>query len=83
MSDQQKATVLERILAYSSITIIVIAVASFLTTLVVALAAGPKALEQGLWQIVAAISYIALPIGFLLLITLLIINFRRRGKEKQ
>lgn len=82
MSDQQKATVLERILAYSSVTIIVIAIASFLTTLVVALAGGREVLAEGLWQVVTAISYIGLPVGFLLLIVLLIINFRRRGKEK-
>lgn len=82
MSEQQKSSVLERILAYASVTIIVIAVLSFLTTLIVALAGGREVLAEGLWQVVTAISYIGLPIGFLLLIILLIMNFSRRGKGK-
>lgn len=82
MSEQQQSSVLEKILAYTSVSIIVIAVGAYLTTLVVAMAAGREVLADGLWQIVTFISYIGLPIGFVLLITLLIMNFSRRGREK-
>lgn len=82
MSEQQQSSVLEKILAYTSVSIIVIAVGAYLTTLVVAMAAGREVLADGLWQVVTFISYIGLPIGFVLLITLLIMNFSRRGREK-
>lgn len=82
MSEQQQSSVLEKILAYTSVSIIVIAVGAYLTTLIVAMAAGREVLADGLWQIVTFISYIGLPIGFVLLITLLIMNFSRRGREK-
>ncbi len=82
MSDQQKPWVIEKILAYSSISIIVIAVISYITTLIVAMAAGSEVLAEGLWQVVTFIAYVGLPVGFALLITLLIINFSRRGREK-
>jgi len=82
MSAQQKNSILEKALAYTSVSIIVIAVASYLTTLVVAMVAGREALASGLWQFVTVVAYVGLPIGFLLLIALLIINFSRRGREK-
>jgi len=82
MSAQQKHSVLERILAYASVTIIVVAVASYLTTLIVAMVADREVLAEGIWQVVTIISYYGLPIGLLLLIVLLIINYTRRGKEK-
>ncbi len=82
MSTQQKPGVVEKILAYSSISIIAIAVASYLTTLIVAMVAGRKVLADGLWQVVTFIAYVGLPVGFVLLITLLIVNFSRRGREK-
>lgn len=81
MSNQEKHSVLERILAYAAVSIIVIAVASFITTLIVAMVAGREVLAQGMWQVVTFISYVGLPVGFLLVITLLIMNFRRRGRE--
>lgn len=82
MSDQQKPWVIEKILAYSSISIIVVAVVSYISTLIVAMAAGRDALAGGLWQVVTFIAFIGLPVGFVLLIALLIINFSRRGREK-
>lgn len=81
MSEETKSPVIEKLLAYASISIIVVAVVSYLTTLIVAMVAGREALAHGLWQFVTAIAYVGLPIGFVLLITLLILNFSRRGKE--
>ena len=82
MSEQQKPWAIEKILAYTSISIIVIAVISYITTLIVAMAIGREVLAEGLWQAVTFIAYVGLPLGFALLITLLIINFSRRGREK-
>ncbi len=82
MSEQQKSSVLERVLAYAAVGIMVIAVISYLTTLVVAMAAGREALAHGLWEVVTFISYVGLPVGFVLLMVLLGINFSRRGREK-
>lgn len=82
MSAQQKNSVLEKILAYSSVSIIVIAVVSYLTTLIVAMVSGREALASGLWQFVTFIAFYGLPVGFLLLIVLLIINFTRKGRER-
>ncbi len=82
MSDQQKPWVIEKILAYSSISTIVIAVVAYITTLIVAMVAGREALAGGLWQVVTFIAYVGLPVGFVLLIALLVINFSRRGREK-
>lgn len=80
MSEQQKHSALERVLAYVSVTIIVLAVISYLTTLIVALVAGREVLAHGLWQIVVFFSYVGLPFGFVLLMVLLGINFRRRSR---
>lgn len=82
MSAQEKNSVLEKILAYTSVATIVIAVAAYLTTLIVAMVADRRVLAEGPWQVVTFISYVGLPIGFLLLIALLVINFSRRGRER-
>ena len=79
MSEQQQSSVLERVLAYSAVGIIVIAVLSYLTTLIVAMVAGREALAHGLWQFIVVVSYVGLPVGFVML--LLGINFRRRSRE--
>ncbi|NLA64351.1 MAG: hypothetical protein GX862_00120 [Leucobacter sp.] len=82
MSEQKKHSALERVLAYATVAIIVIAVVAYLTTLIVAMVAGREILADGLWTIVTYISYWGLPIGFVLLMVLLGINFRRRGREQ-
>ncbi len=78
-----KASVLERILAYTALTTIAAAVIAFLTTLVVGLAAGRDALTDSLWPIVVWISYVGLPIGFVLLMILLIVNFSKRSRAER
>jgi ABC-type transport system involved in multi-copper enzyme maturation permease subunit len=82
MSAQPKYSALERVLAYAAVSIIVIAVISYLTTLMVALAAGREVLADGLWQVVVFISYVGLPVGFVLVLILLAINFRSRSRER-
>lgn len=80
--EETKYSIFERVLAYTSVAIMVVAVAAYLATLIVAMVAGPAALVDGLWPLVTAISYIGLPIGFVLLVILLGINFSRRGRGR-
>ena len=82
MSEDTKYSVMERVLAYVATSIMVIAVLSFLTVLVVALVAGREVLANGLWELVSFIAYFGLPTGFVLLMILLGINFRKRNREQ-
>lgn len=75
-----KFSVIERLLAYAAITIIAVAVAAYLITLVVGLVAGRQALVAGLWPLVTWIGFYGLPAGFVLMIALLVISFTRRGR---
>ena len=81
-TEDTKYSVMERVLAYVAISIMVIAVLSFLTVLVVALVAGREVLANGLWELVSFIAYFGLPTGFVLLMILLGINFRKRNREQ-
>lgn len=73
-------SILERILAYSSLTIIAAALLSFFVTLIVGLN-DRQAMAEGLWPVVYGISLIGLPVGFVLLILLLVVNQIRRRRE--
>lgn len=73
-------SILERILAYASLSIIALALLSFFATLIVGLN-NRFALAEGLWPVVYGISMIGLPVGFVLLIALLILTQRRRRLE--
>lgn len=75
-----KFSLVEKLLAYASIAIIAFAVLAYLATLIVGLAGGRYLLENGLWPLVAGIGFYGLPVGFLLLIALLIVSFTRRGR---
>jgi len=74
------ASIFEKLLAYTALTTIAAAVLSFLATLIVGLAAGRDALTDSLWPVVVWISYVGLPIGFALLMILLIVNFSKRSR---
>jgi len=78
--ESPKFSLVEKLLAYASIVIIAAAVVAYLTTLIVGLAAGREVLAAGLWPIVAWIAFYGLPVGFVLLIALLVISFTRRGR---
>lgn len=73
-------SILERILAFTSLAIIAVALLSFFVTLIVGMA-DRGAMAEGLWPIVYGISIIGLPIGFVLLMVLLIVSGRRRKAE--
>ncbi|KUF06304.1 hypothetical protein [Leucobacter sp. G161] len=70
----------ERILAYATVTIIVVALGSFFATLIVGMN-DRQAVAEGLWPVVYGISLLALPAGFVLLILLLIMAQRRRSRD--
>ncbi|MBK0420484.1 hypothetical protein JD292_00080 [Leucobacter sp. CSA2] len=79
-SETSSPSLIERILAYASLSIIVVALLSFFATLIVGLN-DREAMAEGLWPFVYGISLIGLPIGFVLLILLLIISQVRRRAE--
>ena len=81
-TDSSKYPLVERLLAYSSLAIIAVAVAAYLTTLMVAMIGGRDALAGSMWPVVVWISYVGLPIGFVLLVVLLVLNFSRRGSRR-
>lgn len=73
-------SLLERILAFATLAIIVIAVASYITTIIVGMN-DREALANGLWQFVTWLAYVGLPIGFVLLLALLGVSMSRRSRE--
>lgn len=82
MSDAENtSTRLERTLAFLSLSIIAIAVISFFATLVAGLLGVTREeLASGLWPVVTWVSYVGLPVGFVLMITLILLTRRRRSR---
>lgn len=79
-SETKKPSWLEQILAYASLSIIAVALLSFFVTLIVGMS-NRQVLADGLWPFVYGISTYGLPVGFVLLIALLIISQVRRRRE--
>ncbi|KIP51830.1 hypothetical protein [Leucobacter komagatae] len=77
--DISTPSLFERILAYATVTIIVIALGSFFATLIVGMN-DRQAVAEGLWPVVYGISLLALPVGFVLLVVLLVVAQRRRSR---
>lgn len=74
----------EKVLAYSALAIIAAAIISFFATLIAALVGVERAtLAQGFWPVVTWIGYVGLPIGFILIITLLTMTMRRRKQDRR
>lgn len=71
----------ERTLAYMVAGIIVLSLASFVA-LIIATAAGLEAADfaQGIWPAIVVLPLIGLPIGFVLIIALLVVSAVRRGR---
>ena len=79
-SDSGNPSLLERILAIASLSIIGAALLSFFVTLIIGLNER-EAMASGWLPIVYGVSIYALPVGFVLLVALLIIAQRRRKRE--
>lgn len=73
-------SLLERILAYATVAIIAVALLSFFATLIVGLN-DREVIATGMWPFVYGFSLIGLPVGFLLLIVMLILAQRRRSRD--
>lgn len=78
--DQSTPSLLERILAYLTVTLIVVALGSFFATLIVGLN-DREAATHGFAQVAYFISMFALPAGFVLLIVMLVLAQRRRKRD--
>lgn len=73
---------LERFLAFAAVIIIALAVVAFFVTLMVGLTdSGRETLASGAWPVAVWTSYVGLPVGFVLIVALLIVNNRRRAKD--
>ena len=79
-TDESTPSLFERILAYATAAIMLVAILSFFATLIVGLS-NSEALAEGLWPFVYGLSLFGLPIGFALLIILLVVAQRRRSRE--
>ena len=75
----------ERILAYMFVAIVGLSILAFIAVMIgTAVGAGENdGFSQGIWPVVLMLPLIGLPIGFLLLITLLIVNGVRRTRESR
>lgn len=72
---------LERVLAYMVAGIIVLSLASFVALLVgTSMGLEREDFTQGLWPVVTILPLIGLPIGFVLIIALLVVSAVRRGR---
>lgn len=71
----------ERILAYMVAGIIVLSLASFVAV-IIATASGldARSFSSGIWPMITVLPLIGLPIGFVLIITLLVVSAVRRGR---
>lgn len=73
---------LERILAYSAVTIILFGVLSFFATLIAALVGvSRETLATAFWPVVTWVGYVGIPAGFLLVLVLILVTRRRRLRE--
>jgi len=71
---------IERVLAYLVAFSIALAVLSFVAV-VVATALGQTEFDNGVWPAVITMPQIALPLGVVFIITLVVLNGRRRQRE--
>lgn len=73
----------ERVLAYAVAALVVLSLLSFIADIAgTAAGAGENdGFAHGLWPMVLIFPLVALPLGFALVITLLVMNVVRRGRE--
>ena len=75
----------ERVLAFMVAAIIGLSIAAFLAVMIGTLlgAVAIEGFSTGIWTVVLVLPLVGLPIGFLLLVALLIINGVRRARESR
>ncbi|MEB4614131.1 hypothetical protein [Leucobacter sp. M11] len=84
-ADTPTATRFERVLAYLIVTVMALAVISFLFVLVTAWVSGVDSTiyDAWYWPAVTFISMYGLPVGFVLIVILLITSMSRRKKANR
>jgi hypothetical protein len=75
----------ERVLAYMVAATIGISILAFLAVMIGTLAGvgADDGFSQGVWPVILVLPLIGLPLGFILLVTLLILNGVRRARESR
>jgi len=80
----EDAPLIERVLAILIVIIIAISVISFFSVLIAsANGVAREDFTQGVWPLLTWVSYVGLPTGLLLILTLLFMNMRRRAKQNE
>lgn len=70
----------ERILAFMVASAVGLSIIAFLS-IIIGTAAGVRNFGEGAWPLVIFLPQIGLPFGLILIITLIIVSGRRRGRE--
>lgn len=73
---------IDRILAFMSLGLVLLAIVCFFA-LILATPLGVTNYDEGLWPVVRIVPLMALPIGFLLILTLIIMSFVRRSRANK
>lgn len=83
MSEEASTTSrLERVLAYLALTFIAVAFISFVSTLIAGIAGvSRETLATSFWPLVTWVSYVGAPVGFALIVTLILLSRKRRVRE--
>ncbi|MGB3374824.1 MAG: multidrug ABC transporter ATPase [Microbacterium sp.] len=72
---------LDRFLAYAALTLAALSILSFFAIIIgTATGMDQKAFGTGVWPFLAGLPLFGLPIAFILIITLLILTFVRKGR---
>lgn len=78
----ENAPLIERVLAFAIIITILISVISFISVLIASLNGVQREdFTTGVWPLLTWVSYVGLPVGLALILTLLFINMRRRSRQ--
>lgn len=73
---------IDRILAFMSLGLIVVSVVCFFAVMI-ATPAGVADYSQGVWPLVVVLPMIALPVAFVLIVTVLVMSFVRRARANK
>lgn len=73
---------LDRILAFMALGLVLVSIGCFVT-IMIARPAGVTDFSQGIWPVIAVLPLIALPIAFLMILSLLIMTFVRRARANR
>ncbi|WCD91585.1 multidrug ABC transporter ATPase [Microbacterium sp. nov. GSS16] len=72
---------LERFLAFTALALAAVSVICFFSIIIgTAVGMDQSAFGHGIWPVVAALPLFGLPIAFLMIITLLVLSWARRGR---